>query len=332
MAFRYHLLSFHQLSKHWVRLLFSLFLISAAADSTSHSKSVPINPHSPLNPLNRQFGLLGPNDGPVRIVEFQKDLYPTVVSGQHSHNGQRATVTHIKATVLTILVVGTLFNALIFEPSRNAWTLFSVVLGFYYLEAYFCSTRRYISNMSEPSKVMKQVDTVRAQAPSAWGDLECYHYRRLYHSSKRTLENEKIVTHRARQLFRFKNWRDTTSIDELIGCLQYNPLRPFVKVTFVKLLAFADDDTYLSYFNQQSLFLNQERNRDFFLDTSTSLEFARFLPKMLAVRTIYNAPTGIVRMAIYWMFTGMLLTVPYRAWFSRKCDEVTVVMKKEVLC
>ena len=55
-----------------------------------------------------------------------------------------------------------------------------------------------------------------------------------------------------------------------------------------------------------------------------------FRPKMLAVRTTIGAPkTGLVKKQMFWFFTLIGLTVPYRIWFSRHCDELCVTMVKE---
>lgn len=51
---------------------------------------------------------------------------------------------------------------------------------------------------------------------------------------------------------------------------------------------------------------------------------------MLAVRTIIGAPgTGLAKKEMFWFFTLIGLTVPYRIWFSRHCDEICVTMVKE---
>jgi TMEM151 family len=320
-------------------LLFSLLVIvssgsSWASDPSPSLKSVsaldPISSHSTFRPVNSQYGVLASSEGNIQIVEFPQDLHQAVVFGRKS-NGQRP-ASHIKASVLTLTVVGLLARNLIVNVSTGSWGLFAFALILYFFEAFFSSTRRYLSNMSEPSMVLDKVANLTKQPPIARWDLECYHYQRRYRASRqdRSHESQKVITYRARHFFSFKDWKDITSIKELVQSLEYDPLKPFVKVTFIKLMAFADEATHQNYLDQQAFFYAREGNRDIFMDTSTSLDITGFLPKMLAVRSILNAPTGKFRMSWYWVFTGLLLTVPYRMWFASQCDEIAVVIAKEV--
>jgi TMEM151 family len=320
-------------------LLFSLVFIFSAGSSLASEASpsskpvsalVPSGSQSTFRPVNSQYGVLASSEGNIQIVEFPRDLHQAVVFGRKS-NGQRP-ASHIKASALTLTVIGLLARNLIVNASAGSWGLFAVALLLYFFEAFFCSTRRYLSNMSEPSMVLDKVATLTEQPPIARWDLECYHYHRRYRPSRqdRSHESQKVITYRARYFFSFQDWKDVTSIKKLVQSLEYDPLKPFVKVTFIKLMAFADEATHQNYLDQQAFFYAREGNRDIFMDTSTSLDITGFLPKMLAVRTILNAPTGKFQMSWYWLFTGLLLTVPYRMWFASQCDEIAVVIAKEV--
>lgn len=54
-----------------------------------------------------------------------------------------------------------------------------------------------------------------------------------------------------------------------------------------------------------------------------------YTPKLLVVRTVLGNE-ALVRMANFWIFTLFGLTVPYRLFFSRNCDELDLVITKEV--
>jgi hypothetical protein len=54
-----------------------------------------------------------------------------------------------------------------------------------------------------------------------------------------------------------------------------------------------------------------------------------YTPKLLAVRTVLGNEAH-VRMPVFWILTLMGLTVPYREFFSRNCDELDWVISKEV--
>ena len=49
------------------------------------------------------------------------------------------------------------------------------------------------------------------------------------------------------------------------------------------------------------------------------------------MKTILGAPgTGMARSCWFWFFTFLGLTVPFRRWFSKYCDELCVTIVKEV--
>lgn len=55
-----------------------------------------------------------------------------------------------------------------------------------------------------------------------------------------------------------------------------------------------------------------------------------FRRRMLAVRSVEGVPSAkLFRLHLYWMFTLMGLTVPFRIWFARHCDELRVTVAKE---
>jgi len=55
-----------------------------------------------------------------------------------------------------------------------------------------------------------------------------------------------------------------------------------------------------------------------------------FRRRMLAVRPVEGVPSAkLFRLHLFWMFTLVGLTVPYRIWFSRHCDELRVTVAKE---
>ncbi len=56
-----------------------------------------------------------------------------------------------------------------------------------------------------------------------------------------------------------------------------------------------------------------------------------FRPKLLAVRPVRRAQTSsaLFRLHIYILFTLLGLSLPYRIWFARHCDEIRVTVVKE---
>ena len=57
-----------------------------------------------------------------------------------------------------------------------------------------------------------------------------------------------------------------------------------------------------------------------------------FCPKLLAVRPVphaRNISASLFRLHIYYLFTLLGLSLPYRIWFAKHCDEVRVSVVKE---
>jgi hypothetical protein len=106
------------------------------------------------------------------------------------------------------------------------------------------------------------------------------------------------------------------------------------------------------YFKQQSTFVTKEGS-DEYTEFSTSIQgkwhaqfcgmllhvptltlFSKtvkgFRRRMLAVRPVEGVPsTKLFRLHLFWIFTLIGLTVPYRIWFARHCDELRVTVVKE---
>ena len=126
----------------------------------------------------------------------------------------------------------------------------------------------------------------------------------------------------------------------------------FSKIVLSKLLILPTEKARDDYFKQQSTFVTREGN-DEYTEFSTSIQgelytvvrivhdadshvfkllFAvkGFRRRMLAVRPVEGILSAkLFRLHLFWMFTLMGLTVPYRIWFSRHCDELRVTVAKE---
>jgi hypothetical protein len=135
----------------------------------------------------------------------------------------------------------------------------------------------------------------------------------------------------------------------------HHPAAPFAKIVLTKLLVLADKKTRLDYFQQQAAFVakhNQQLQQrtaagtalDEFAEFSTHIHVAGFQPRLLAVRQrpaalLPNNENGgggigaywhkIFRLHHFWLFTLLGLTLPYRIWFGRHCDELRVTVVKE---
>jgi hypothetical protein len=66
---------------------------------------------------------------------------------------------------------------------------------------------------------------------------------------------------------------------------------------------------------------------------STTIEVKGFRPKLLAVRSLPRSShiisAALFRQHIYVLFTLLGLSLPYRIWFAKHCDEIRVTVVKE---
>lgn len=74
---------------------------------------------------------------------------------------------------------------------------------------------------------------------------------------------------------------------------------------------------------------------DAFSSTRPNASVEGFRPKVLAVRPVRrasNVSAALFRQHVYVLFTLLGLSLPYRIWFARHCDETKVNVVKEVGC
>jgi len=122
--------------------------------------------------------------------------------------------------------------------------------------------------------------------------------------------------------------QDMTEIDTALQAFQVSP-STFVKITLSKLAIFADMKTLRSFQSQELAFRQANTNRDHHADFTVHLEMKDYLTKVLAVKL----GLGNVRLAStfwFWVFTLTGMTVPYRCWFSKHCQNVEITLTKEV--
>ena len=83
---------------------------------------------------------------------------------------------------------------------------------------------------------------------------------------------------------------------------------------------------------EQTDFVTREGNKDQFAEFSTNIGVEGFKSRVLAVRPMRRGgalSSRFFRLHLFWVFTCLGLTVPYRIWFSRHCDELRVAVIKE---
>jgi len=248
-------------------------------------------------------------------------------------------------------------------PEFRLWFV-SLTAALYLFEAYTCSTRRYLANaIQSPKELEAFLDKLRQEPPQVEWKIRSFHYekplwlspqrnfqkqqqlpdddatatseRPIGSSSSNSLLRRKVVTNQAIGSYQYKHCTDKTTV----GVWKRAPAStsmpaPFTKMTLTKLLVLSNQKARQDYFEQQSSFVTEHGQGDEFAEFSTSIQVADFRPRMLAIRPVLAgvpllAANKFFRSHLFWIFTLLGLTVPYRIWFSRHCDELRVTVVKE---
>ena len=181
-----------------------------------------------------------------------------------------------KHTVVGVLVVVSSVINKILPRFSNEFILLVGIL--YLLEAFTCSTRRYLSNIMSPNEIEELIEKLRESPPSVTWTVRCYHYEnRLLGSSRdrpvdHSASSKKIITHTAKKEYQFGSWRDNTvvSIWERAKPLK-SSTAPFTKISLSKMLVLSDIKTRQDYFSQQASFIAMEGRRDDHAEFSTAI-------------------------------------------------------------
>jgi hypothetical protein len=246
-------------------------------------------------------------------------------------------------------------------PKLDRWFVVATII-LYLVEAYTCSTRRYLANaINSPSELEAFIEKLREEPPEVLWTVRSFHYekplwlspiqltRSLWRRFKKQDDDEeldtksaklsssllrrKVVTNRATGSYRYKECIDKTTL----GLWKRAPAplssaAPFTKMVLSKLLILSNEKARKDYFQQQSDFVTEHGQGDEYAEFSTNIQVAGFKPRMLAIRPVEGVPSAkLFRSHLFWIFTAMGLTVPYRIWFARHCDELRVAVIKETM-
>mmetsp|Transcript_5246 Transcript_5246/g.14883 ORF Transcript_5246/g.14883 Transcript_5246/m.14883 type:complete len:624 (+) Transcript_5246:87-1958(+) len=265
-------------------------------------------------------------------------------------------------------VASVLAKCTILLPRFDTWFVILIAV-LYLIEAHCCSTRRYLANaLSGPAAVEDYVEGLRQAPPVARWTVRCFHYeqrkslawlsfflRMLLGTDKhRSFESDaadgtgdngtgpvtsqgpsfltkKVVTHQATNTYQCVSWNDETTVGLWKRAWSPESTAPFTKLSLCKVLLLSNGKARSDYFTQQTDFVMREGRKDQFAEFSTNIGVEGFKSRVLAVRPTRGGPLSsrFFRLHLFWIFTCLGLTVPYRVWFSRHCDELRVAVIKE---
>ena len=242
-------------------------------------------------------------------------------------------------------------------PDIDNWLTIAVIM-LYFFEAYHCNTRRYLANaISSPDEVEEYIERLRSERPVVTWKVRCYHYerrawaslllphpvlRKLFRQEDSEIHNsmsdmlapswltKKVVKHVAEANYIYKSCMDNTIAGLWKRATASVIPPPFTKIILTKLLILGNDKARQDYFQQQANFVTMEGQADEFAEFSTNISLQGFRPQLLAVRAVDGVQSArLFRLHTFWLFTVFGLTLPFRIWFSRHCDELRVTVAKE---
>lgn len=253
-----------------------------------------------------------------------------------------SSIKHVRATLLTGIFLLALIGSIVarirrslFSESETAvsrawpmtallfvadWTVLNVPqvhtnlliasITLYLLEAYTCSTRRYLANaLSSPVEVEDYIERLRQEPPVVSWKVRCFHYERrkwlsilsylsviVKFLTLRREEQEqvdlgvedavqpssfvftrKIVTHQAISSYNYTSCEDKTTagVWRRAEATETTPA-PFSKIVLSKLLVLPNAKAREDYFKQQSTFVTKEGS-DEYTEFSTSIQGEKML-------------------------------------------------------
>ena len=261
-------------------------------------------------------------------------------------------------------VASFLVKCTIVLPRFDAWFV-ALIAVLYLIEAHSCSTRRYLANaLSGPAAVEDYVEGLRQAPPVARWTVRCFHYEQrkslawlsfLLRTLLGTVSDahaadgmddsisapttsqgpsfltKKVVTHQATKTYQCVSWKDETTVGLWKRAWSPELTAPFTKLSLCKVLLLSNGKARSDYFTQQTDFVMREGSADQYAEFSTNIDVEGFNSRVLAVRTTRRGPLSsrFFRLHLFWIFTCLGLTVPYRIWFARHCDELRVAVIKE---
>jgi hypothetical protein len=230
-------------------------------------------------------------------------------------------------------------------PRFPRW-LVALILVFYLLEAFFCSTRQYLAHKIGTSDDLEaHLEELRRAEPVVEWKVRSFHYetRPLIQKLLNTLDGSRLehglldsnvgtslwkrkkVTHKATGFYQYNTCEDQT----FAGVWKKATRRPiYSKIAVTKIIVLKDAKARIEYFRQQSEFLRA--NVQNMAEFSTSIHVPGYQSRILAIRHPHEGflPSILFRQSTFWIFTILLLTVPYRHWLASHCDDVRVTIVK----
>mmetsp|Transcript_16006 Transcript_16006/g.37078 ORF Transcript_16006/g.37078 Transcript_16006/m.37078 type:complete len:431 (-) Transcript_16006:572-1864(-) len=231
------------------------------------------------------------------------------------------------------------------EPPVVTWTVQTFHYELCRLLAVPRMFRSFLRNLKNSKRLQKDgsvtpesdpaMDTAPVSEPQSkpLSGLELSPRRSSRHTAPVFLLTRKVVTNEVSVTYRYSGCVDetTTGVWSRALVLDDDARVPFRKISLSKVLVLADKKSREDYFRQQSEFVTRYGREDEFAEFSTSIDVAGYRPRLWVAQSDGHRRTGrgLARLSVYWAFTCLGFTVPYRVWFKRRCDFWRVTVVKE---
>lgn len=211
-------------------------------------------------------------------------------------------------------------------PKLPRWVFVSALV-LYLIESWTCSTRQYLSNAVE--NVEEYLESLRQASPTVQWKIRSFHYQNRIrnpfvnatHVPVPSLATQKKVSHTASQVYQYKSCQDQTTAGVWRRQL-WNTVPLFTKLILTKSIVLKDAKASNDFLKQQQRFLTTHHGDDY-AEFNTQISIDGFQPRVLAVRRRH------CMLNLFWIFTLLGLTVPYRRWLNDRSDQVRVYLVKE---
>jgi hypothetical protein len=199
-----------------------------------------------------------------------------------------------------------------------------LILGFvgvfylsYMIETGCSPTCGYLGETSGALGIHEHIDRVRAERPSLWFSVECWHnethtYTKTDSEGRSTTHTEtrKVVTYREKSFFNFRQWDDISG--DLRGLATIHNV---TRLRFSKTYVFADDHTEHAYKHAAHEIQARNRHRDTYMDFSSGMDIRGYVDRMLCVRD-RNRMHCCMNMGCFCLSSWFLCGYCYRSWFD----------------
>lgn len=205
----------------------------------------------------------------------------------------------------------------------TGWIVLLVFILFYIVECCRASSLKYLSNI-EGTPSAQYIDEMRRQEPVLQLTVRCWHdeQRVRHRNGKNELYHVRVEGHTASTQYPINRWRDGS--EPVPDTADFSLL----KAKFKKMFTFESIEAKNRY-NEFKAQFKEKNQKDVHSDFTEELVMANFQSHKLCMIDPKARPCYIAA-PLYWLFSLLLLTVPYRLKFDSVTGRLTYTFVKVI--